>query len=73
MAIEINTEEIQSELQKLAGETKVKVKLNRHQEVATSIRETDKAIEFRLNPKRFRSPQKLEEHLDFCRLTAGRY
>jgi hypothetical protein len=47
----------------------IKVKLNSHQNVATSIKETDMGFSISLNPHHFRSTKKLEEHLNFCRET----
>ena len=58
---------IQAEFQKLAGKEKVKVKLGKHIDVASSIRQTDKGFLIRLNPNRFRRPEKLEKHLNICR------
>lgn len=65
--MEIDVVKIQAELQELAGEVPVKVKLNNHQDVATSTKETDKGFFITFNPKRFRSPGKLEEHLNDLR------
>jgi len=66
--MEINIAQIQSELQELAGQNmKVKVKLNRRQLVACSSKETDKGVSVSFNPKRYRSPAKLEEHLNDLR------
>lgn len=71
MATQINTKALQAELQVLANPTRVKVKLDRHIDIACSIRETDNGFHIRLNPKRIRTPGKLEEHLDFCREAVG--
>jgi hypothetical protein len=45
----------------------VKVRLDRRQDVATSIKETDSGSIITFNPARFRSPKKLEEHLNWCK------
>lgn len=66
--MEINAQKIEVELQELAGrEWKVKVKLNKSQQAACSSRETDKGITISFNPKRYRSPQRLEDHLNNLR------
>jgi hypothetical protein len=66
--MEINTVQIQAELQELAGQNmKVKVKLNKKQVRACSSRETDKGITVSFNPTRIRSPQKLEGYLNDLR------
>lgn len=65
-ATQIDAKKIEAELQELAGEIPVKVKLNNHLDVATSTKETDKGFFITFNPKRF-SPKKLEEHLNMCR------
>ena len=69
--MKIDTKPIQSELQELAGSIPVKVKLDKHMDVATSIRETGKGFLVRFNPARFRSPKKLEAHLTMCRDAVG--
>jgi hypothetical protein len=71
MAVDIDIQRIQEELQELAGrQQKVKVGLNTRIDVACSIRQTDKGFEFRFNPKRYRgSRKKFEEHLNWCRET----
>lgn len=58
---------IQAELQDLAGDMRVKVKLNKHQDIALSSRETDNGYVFSFNPSKIRSPQKLENLLNDCR------
>ena len=67
--MKIDIRPIQSELEELIGEAKVKVKvkLDKHLHVACSVRQTDRAYLVRLNPTRIRSPQKLDNHLNFCR------
>ena len=63
----IDVQLIQGELQELAGDEKVKVKLNSKMDRATHIKISDKGYDIQLNPKRFRSPNKLERHLQECR------
>ena len=65
--MQIDAKKIEAELQELAGGSKVKVKLNNQQPVACSSRETDKGFSITFNPKRYKSPQKLEEHLNDLR------
>jgi len=65
--MELNIPKIQAELQELAGEQKVKVKTNNHLVVSCSIRETDNRVDITFNPKRIRSPKRLDEHLAICR------
>ena len=70
--VDIDTQKIQGELQELAGrKPKVKVGLSHRLQVATSIRETDQGVKVKFNPKRFRSPAKYEDHLNFCREAVG--
>ena len=49
----------------------LKVKLDNHIEAACSIREYEEnghyGFSIRLNPKRIRNENKLEQHLNFCR------
>ena len=72
MVVKIDTQRIQAELQELAGKgQKVKVQLDRHLPVKTSIHETDQGVSIKLNPKAFRSPAMLEEHLNWCRESVG--
>jgi len=66
MKIDINP--IRSELQDLTGNCRVKVKLDKRMDVASSIRQHDKGFDIRLNPKRFHSQNKLDEHINMCRL-----
>lgn len=65
--MQIDARKIESELQELAGQTRIKVKLNNHLPVACSSRETDKGYSITFNPKRYRSPRKLEEHIQGLR------
>ena len=65
--MKINTQKIQAELQELAGNASVKIKLDKHIDVASSIRESDKGYVIKLNPNKFRVPKKLEEHLQLFR------
>lgn len=67
MSVEINTGKIQAELQELAGESKVKVKLNKSQDIALSCRETDNSYSFSFNPKKIRNQEKLDSLLNDCR------
>jgi len=69
----LNQQTIQTDLQKLAGDTPVKVKISKHLEVATSIRETDAGFTITLNPAKIRSPKKLESHLSWCREAIRNY
>ena len=57
---------IEAQLQELTAE-KVKVKLNKHLDIATSIRETDNGYAIQLNPGKIRSQDKLDKQLNFCR------
>lgn len=65
--MEIDAKKIEEELKGLAGQVKLKVKLDKQMTVASCVAESDKGYFIRLNPHRIRSPQKLEEHLTFCR------
>lgn len=77
--MEINVDLIQADLQSIAdavpdGEAtncrnrrKVTVKLDRHQDIAMRSRETDEGITITLNPKRYRSQNKLDEHINSLR------
>jgi len=72
--MKIDTKMIQAELQELAGTGKVKVKLDRSMDVAVSTAEADcnkdsfiPGYFIRVNPSRIRSPNKLEDILNFCR------
>lgn len=71
--MQINLQTIQAELQELAGKNSVKVKLDKHMDIANSIRETDMGFSIRLNPTRLRSPKKLEEHIQMCREAVSAY
>ncbi len=66
MTLEINAKVIEAELQELTP-VKVSLKLNKHLEAATSIRETDKSYAIQLNPSKIRCQDKLDRHLNFCR------
>lgn len=55
---------LEMELKEVAGRVKVKVK--KHSGCRCSIRETDRKIEFRINPKRIRSENQLNEVRQFC-------
>jgi len=63
----LNIEQIEAELQELAGEHRVRVKRDDRLDVAVSIRETDECFDITFNPRRFKSPKKLEELLAMCR------
>lgn len=65
--MKIDLEPIKTELQDLAGNCKVKVKLDKRMSPASSIRQTDNGFDVRLNPSRFRSQNKLDTHLQYCR------
>ena len=65
--MDIDTVMLQAELQEFTGKEHVKVKLDKHLAVASSIRQDDKGYLIRLNPNKFRSPKKLEAHLNMCR------
>lgn len=80
--MEINAPKIEAELQSLTdylphkegqpdkphrNRTKVKVRLNKSQDIALRTRETDQGIEITFNPKRYRSEAKLEGHLNDLR------
>lgn len=72
MATQIDTKAFEAELEALASPVKVKVKLDKRMDIATSIKETDKGFHIRLNPNKLRSPERLKEHLAFCREAVGR-
>ena len=57
---------IEAQLQELTVE-KVKVKLDKQLDIATSIRETDNGYVIQLNPSRIRNQDKLDKQLNFCR------
>ena len=69
--VKIDTKPIQTELQELSGQDKVKVKLSKHLDIGCSIRQDDKGFLVSLNPSKIRSPEKLEQHLNMCRETIG--
>lgn len=69
--MKIDILQIQTELQELAGREKVKVKLDKRLDLASHTRQTDRGFLVRLNPTRFRSPEKLEWHLNLCREAVG--
>ena len=62
---------VKSEGQPKGTQCQLKVKLDRHMERACSIREYEEGGHYgfaiRLNPKRIRTENKLEQHLNFCR------
>lgn len=66
----VDPQKIEGELQELAGNIKVKVRLDKHLALACSTRETDDIITIRFNPKNIRSVKRLEELLNKCRDTA---
>lgn len=80
--LDINAPKIEAELRDLVdhvprkeGESdkphrnrvKVKVRLNKSQDIALRTRETDQSIEITFNPKRYRTEAKLEGHLNDLR------
>ena len=69
MKIDINP--IQTELNDLSGNRKVKVKLDKRMDISTSVSETDQGFYIRLNPTRIHTPNQLENHLNMCREAVG--
>jgi len=69
MKIDINP--IQTELNELAGNRKVKIKLDKRMDISTSVSETDQGFYIRLNPTRINTPKQLENHLNMCREAVG--
>lgn len=63
--MKIDTKTIQSELQELIPN--IKVKVDTKMDIACSARETDDMIFIRFNPKRIHTPHQLEEHLNWLR------
>lgn len=64
---DININLISTELQELAGRLKIKVKLNKHLPVASSVKVTDAGYFILINPSRFRTERKLNEHWNWWR------
>lgn len=65
--MKLDTKHIKDELQELAGNEKVRVKLDKTLQVTSSIKQTDHSFDIRLNPSRIRTEQQLERHLGYCR------
>ena len=63
----LDAQAIRAELQELAGNENVRVKLDKTLHVACSIRQTDHSYDITLNPDRVSSSQQLEQHLNMCR------
>jgi len=55
---------LETELKDAAGNIRLKVK--KHNGCRCSIRETDKGIAIKINPKRIRSEKQLGEVREFC-------
>ncbi|MBA7702866.1 hypothetical protein ES703_111641 [subsurface metagenome] len=60
----INLPGLETELQEVAGNITLKVR--RHNGCRVSIRETDKKLQIRINPKRIRNEKQLGEVREFC-------
>lgn len=70
--MQIDTKKFEAELQQLEPNVRIRVRLDKNMDVACSIYETDMPhhqFKVRFNPSRIRSPQTLEQHASFCRLT----
>jgi len=62
--MQIDLPRLETELKEVAGNTRLKVK--KHNGCQCSIRETDRKLEIKINPKRIRSDKQLTEVRQFC-------
>ena len=67
MIVDLN--KLETELKEVAGNIRLKVR--RHKGCRISVRETDKKVEIKINPKRIRSEGQLEEVRQFCLNSLG--
>ena len=67
--VEVDLNRLETELKEVAGNVRLRVK--RHKGCRTSIRETDKKVEIKINPKRIRSEGQLGEVRQFCLNSLG--
>lgn len=77
--MKIDIKPIQAELAELAGNAVVRVRLDKSIDVASSIRQyeiskkgkSEIGFDIKLNPNRFHSAKKLQEHINFLREDVG--
>lgn len=63
----LNRAALQEELQELAGDRKVRVRLDPQGAGAVGVRETDRGIEVYLNPGQIRTEKRLQGHINWLR------
>lgn len=63
----LDKEAPQEELQELAGDRKVRVRIDPQEACAAGVRETDRGIDIYFNPKQIRSEVRLQEHINWIK------
>ncbi len=58
---------LQQDLQELAGDRKLRVRIDPQGACAAGVRETDKGIEVYLNPQQIRTEKRLQGHINWLR------
>jgi len=58
---------LQEELQELAGDRKVRVRIDPQGAYATGVRETDRGILVYLNPRQIKSEARLQGHINWVK------
>ena len=75
--VEVDIERIEGELREFANGTHFKLRAvnNLHTDAGhplrVSVRETDKGVSIKINPKRIKTQEQLDEVLRLCRLSLG--
>jgi len=63
----IDTAIIQGQLEEIVGAVKIKIKIDKHLDTASSVYCADDSFIVRLNPNKIRSQPKLDAHLELAR------
>ena len=69
--MKIDIKPIQAELQEIAGNCQLKVKLDNRMDAACSSGESDKGYCISFNPKRIRTKNQLDNHINWLRGDIG--
>jgi len=64
--IDVDPQRIEAELKEFAGNTSFRVRMKPHLPLRVSIRETDKGVDIKINPKRIRTQKQLDGVMQLC-------